>query len=229
MIKLEAESIFKIGNFNLTNTYLASLVSLILLSIAIILFNKGNKEVPGKFQALIEILMETIYDFWHGIVHKKSLVIFTFCLTFLIYIVISNWLGLFPGFGSIYKYHHEEKVHILRSVYSDLNMTLALAIVSVIGTLLIGIVNQGKNYFKRFKGFIGGIEIIGELTRLLSFSLRLFGNVFAGETLLIIIGILIPLIIPLPIIILELFVGLIQGIIFFTLTTVFISVALSEH
>jgi len=73
------------------------------------------------------------------------------------------------------------------------------------------------------------LELIAEFAKILSFSFRLFDNVFAGETLLIIVGVLIQIILPIPFLILEIFVGFIQALIFFTLTSVFFRVALSEH
>jgi F-type H+-transporting ATPase subunit a len=229
MIRLEAEKILEINNFSLTNSYLSSLIALSILSIFIIFSAKRNKEIPGKLQSFIEILFESIYNFWQEIVGEKKILFFNFCLTFFVYIVIANWFGLLPGFGSIFIIKNNEKIPLLRSSYSDLNMTLALGLISVLGVNIIALFRQGKSFFKKFSGFVGIIELISEVVKIFSFSLRLFGNIFAGETLLVIIGILVPFVIPSTILFLELFVGLIQAIIFFTLTTVFISVALSKH
>lgn len=229
MIRLEAEKLFTIYKFEITNTYLTAMIVLGCL-IGILFFVRMRlSETPGKIQSLLEIFFEAIYNFWLNIVGKHNLFLFTFCLTFLIYILVSNWFGLLPGFGSLFVKNGQEKIPLLRSTYSDLNMTLALAIISVLGTNIIALVFLGRGYLKKFSGFVGGIELIGEVTRLLSFSLRLFGNIFAGETLLVILGLLLPFIIPASILFLESFVGLIQAIIFFVLTTVFISVALNEH
>lgn len=229
MIKLEAEKLFTVYSFSITNSYLTAMIVIICLLVVMFFISKRFTEKPDKIQSLLEIFFEGIYNFWVNIVGKHNLGLFTFCLTFLIYIVVSNWFGLLPGFGSLFIIHGQEKVPLLRSTYSDLNMTLALAIISVVGTNIIALLSIGKSYLKKFIGFIGGIELIGEATRLLSFSLRLFGNVFAGETLLVILGLLLPFVVPASILFLESFVGLIQAIIFFVLTTVFISVALTEH
>lgn len=229
MIKLEAEKLFTIYNFDITNSYLTAVIVLVCLVGTLFFIAKKFGEKPNKIQSLLEIFFEGIYNFWVNIVGKHNLVLFTFCLTFLIYIVVSNWFGLLPGFGSLLVVHGQEKVPLLRSTYSDLNMTLALAIISVLGTNIIALFSIGRGYLKKFSGFVGGIELVGEVTRLLSFSLRLFGNVFAGETLLVILGLLLPFVVPASILFLESFVGLIQAIIFFVLTTVFISVALTEH
>ena len=229
MISLGAEKIFLIKDLEITNTYFASFLSLIVLITFILIFRFKLKEIPNKVQNFFEFIFENLYNFWTEITGIKNLKIFTFCFTFFIYILFSNWMGILPGFGSIYLKHGEEKVHLLRTAYSDINMTLALGIISVLGVNILGIYHLGLKYFKKYKGFVGVLELIAEFAKILSFSFRLFGNVFAGETLLFIIGILIPIIIPVPFLVLEIFVGFIQALIFFTLTSVFLKVALSEH
>jgi len=229
MISLSPETIFKFDDFKITNTYLASLFSLILIfSFALILRSK-IKEIPGKAQNFLEIIFDGFYNFWSNITESKSLKLFTFCFTFFIYVLISNWLGILPGFGSIYIKHGEEKIHLLRSTYSDLNMTLGLALLSVLGSNITGFVQTKTKYLKRFLSFMGPLEIISELSKILSFSLRLFGNILAGEVLLLSVSSLIPFLIPIPFLGLEIFVGFIQALIFFTLTAIFLKVAISEH
>ncbi len=135
-------------------------------------------------------------------------------------------------------------VPFLRAPSADLNFTLALAIVTVILTQYYGIKSQRGAYFKKFfdtsgfkQGalmggiglFVGILELIGELSRLLSFSFRLFGNIFAGEVLLMVIGFLIPYIASLPFYGLELFVGFIQAAVFMMLAVVFMSMATQGH
>lgn len=132
----------------------------------------------------------------------------------------------------------------LRAPSADLNFTLALAIVTVVLTQYFGIKSQRGAYFKKFfdvsgfkQGalmgiigiFVGILELIGELSRLLSFSFRLFGNIFAGEVLLMVIGFLIPYIASLPFYGLELFVGFIQAAVFMMLAVVFMSMATQGH
>lgn len=128
---------------------------------------------------------------------------------------------------------HEIFVPILRAPSSDLNTTLALAIISLISFQAFGIAAIGffkyAGKFINFKGpidfFIGILELIGEVAKMISLSFRLFGNVFAGEVLLLVIAFLVPLIAPLPFFALEIFVGLIQAFIFAMLTVVFLKVA----
>jgi F-type H+-transporting ATPase subunit a len=132
----------------------------------------------------------------------------------------------------------------IRAPSADLNFTLALAIITVVLTQYFGIKAQRGAYFKKFfdvsgfkQGvlmgiigvFVGILELIGELSRLLSFSFRLFGNIFAGEVLLMVIGFLIPYIASLPFYGLELFVGFIQAAVFMMLAVVFMSMATQGH
>ncbi len=156
-------------------------------------------------------------------------------------IVLSNWAGILPGVGSIgFRETTSSGTFItpfLRSPASDLNFTLALAIISVISINIFGIAARGLGkHVTRFfdfsspiKFFVGILEFIGEGAKLISLAFRLFGNVFAGEVLLIIVGFLAPYIAPVPFLMLELFVGAIQALIFATLTMVFISIATEEH
>ncbi len=127
-------------------------------------------------------------------------------------------------------------IPLLRAATADLNMTLALAIVAVIAMQYFGFSLLGIHYSKRYFNFtnpimffIGILEIISDLSKVISFAFRLFGNIFAGEVLLAIIAFLMPFIAPTPFLFLELFVGFIQAVVFSTLTSVFINVAVSHE
>ncbi len=129
-------------------------------------------------------------------------------------------------------------VPIFRGGTADLNTTTALGLIAVIYIQYAGIKALGLSYFKKFfnfsnpiNAFVGMLELILEFAKIISFSFRLFGNIFAGEVLLTVIAFLIPIIAPLPFIGLELFVGFIQALVFSLLTTVFLSLAVvkAEH
>lgn len=140
---------------------------------------------------------------------------------------------------------HVVIVPFLRAPSSDLNMTLALALITVILTQWFGLRAHGARYLSNFlplgglrrKGFatwaielfVGVLEGISELARIVSFSFRLFGNVFAGEVVLIVISSLVPLGLVVVFFGLEIFVGLIQAVVFFLLALVFFSIAAGEH
>jgi F-type H+-transporting ATPase subunit a len=132
---------------------------------------------------------------------------------------------------------HKEFVPLFRGASADLNTTLALALISVIFTQIYSIQILGfKGFLKRFiklknpiMFFVGILELIAEIAKIISFSFRLFGNIFAGEVLLTVMIFLIPFIIPLPFLALEIFVGIVQAIIFSFLTLFFIKIATSEE
>jgi F-type H+-transporting ATPase subunit a len=108
-------------------------------------------------------------------------------------------------------------------------MTLGLALISVIGSNILGFIKLRIKFIKKFLSFAGILEMFSELSKILSFSLRLFGNILAGEVLLFSISLLIPFLIPIPFLALEIFVGFIQALIFFTLTSIFLKVAIEHH
>jgi F-type H+-transporting ATPase subunit a len=229
MFSLKSEIIFEVGDFYLTNTFLAALLTTIVILLFCFIFKNKTKEIPSKFQILIEIIFENFYNSWSKMTEIKNLKIFAFCFTFFVYILLSNWLGILPGFGSIYIKHNEEKIHLLRTTYSDLNMTLALSLISVIAVNFLGLLKNKLYFVKKFLGPIGLLEIISEISKILSFSFRLFGNVLAGEVLVFSISLLLPFLIPIPFLFLEIFVGFVQALIFFMLTSIFLKVAVSHH
>ncbi|GIW66889.1 MAG: ATP synthase subunit a [Candidatus Parcubacteria bacterium] len=227
MINLKSEILFYIKNLPITNTLFTSYF--VIFFVILILCFRKFKIYPSKFQNFLEIIYEVIYKFWFDITHIKNQKIFSFCLTFLFYIGLANLIILFPPFDSIFLIKNEEHIHIFRSVFSDLNMTLALGIISVLVTNFLGLFNLGLNFIKKFLSPIGILELISEFAKIISFGFRLFGNIFAGKVLLIIISSLVILIIPSFFISLEIFVGVVQAFIFFILTSVFIKVAIEQH
>ncbi len=134
-------------------------------------------------------------------------------------------------------------VPYLRAGATDLNFTLALAIIAFLAIEIAGFSKLGLGYLKKFFNFdfshgvgqgflnvfVGLLEFVSELSRIVSFAFRLFGNIFAGQTLLFVMPFLIPLFLVLPIYGLELFVGMIQGFVFAILTLAFMSQAVEDH
>jgi len=195
--------------------------------------------VPGKKQNFFELAIETMLNFFEDVWGDKgkSRRFFAFLATFFLFILASNWFGLIPGVGTIGFHEGEEFAPLLRSLNSDLNATVAWAIISVITTQIAGFVALGfKKHLGKFFNFkspidffVGILELISEVSKLISFSFRLFGNVFAGEVLLVVMMFLVPYILPLPFFMLEMFVGLIQALVFTTLTLVFLKMATEAH
>ena len=160
-----------------------------------------------------------------------------------LFVLFNNWFGLLPGVGSIMikivEHGKELTVPLLRGNNADLNTTLVLGLVSVTSIQYFGVKYLGfGTYIKKFLDFsnpinffVGILEIVSEISKVLSFSFRLFGNIFAGEVLLTIVAFLVPYIAPLPFFFLELFVGAIQAVVFSMLALVFIkgAVSMPEH
>lgn len=240
-ISLKAEELFKIGSFSITNSlFLTFIVSAILISFAFLIYKKINI-IPGKLQSAVEVPMEWFLDLMRSTLGsaEKAERYFPLIATIFIFIMVSNLLGIFPGVGSLLIKNEGHNVPIFRSPAADLNFTLAFAVISVVVTNILGAMAVGFfphiSKFLNFKNpiafFIGILEIVSEIAKVISLSFRLFGNVFAGEVLLTIIFFLAPYFIPLPFLLLELFIGLIQAFLFAMLTLVSISLhtAADEH
>src|SRR3989338_2073791 len=242
-ISLAAEEIFNIFGFPVTNSLILAWIAMAILIVAGAMSTYRLQLVPGGFQNVVEAIFEKLYDFIKGLIgtDRDTEKVFPFLVTFFVFILISNWMGLLPGVGTIGIYveenHHEHFFPFLRAPASDLNTTLAFAVISVIITNVLGIGEIGFarhiGKFISFKSpiafFVGILETIAEVAKILSFSFSLFGNVFAGEVLLIVIATLVPYIAPVPFLALEIFVGFIQALVFTMLTLVFIKVAIEEH
>jgi F-type H+-transporting ATPase subunit a len=194
--------------------------------------------VPGVVQNIAEAVLDGALGLMDSVLgdRKKSEKYLPIVFTIFLFVLCSNWLGLLPGVGSVVVRTGEGTVPLLRSPAADLNFTLALALLAVTFVNAIGIAAVGwKSRIKNFLNFdspisffVGILELISEFAKIISFSFRLFGNVFAGEVLLTIMAFLLPYVVPLPFMFLEIFVGFIQAFIFGMLTLVFIAGAISE-
>lgn len=196
--------------------------------------------VPQGLQNIAEALIEMFQDLVSSVAGEKTKVFLPIVTSFFFFILFGNYLGLLPGVGTIGFYLPSEAlaeedqyervfVPLFRSINSDLNTTAALAIVSLITTHYLAVKYLGLGgYLKKFLSpnpiflFIGILEIIGEATKILSLSFRLFGNIFAGEVLLTTASTkFFAFIIPIPFYFLEILVGFVQATIFAMLTLVF--------
>lgn len=238
-ISLKAEELFKIGGFGVTNSlFLTFLVSLLLISFSFLIYRKINI-VPLRLQGAVEMTFEWFLDLMSETLgsREKAEKYFPLIATIFIFILTSNLLGIFPGVGSFTVKQGAHNVPLFRSPSADLNFTLAFAVISVIMTNVLGIIAVGIlphlkkffNFSNPIKFFVGILELVSEFAKIISLSFRLFGNVFAGEVLLIIIFSLAPYFIPLPFLFMELFVGLIQAFLFAMLTLVSISLHTAVH
>jgi F-type H+-transporting ATPase subunit a len=238
-ISLRAEEIFHIGNFPVTNSVLLAAIALVVLVVFAIILRRGLKMIPGGVQNIAEIIIDGALGLMDSVLgdRRKSEKYLPVVFTVFLFILCSNWLGLLPGVGSFVVRSGDGTVPLLRSPAADLNFTLALALIAVtfanaLGIAAVGLKGRLKTFFN-FKNpiafFVGILELISEFAKIISFSFRLFGNVFAGEVLLTIMAFLLPYLAPLPFMFLEIFVGFIQAFIFGMLTLVFISMATTLH
>lgn len=242
-ISLSSEELFHIGPLPVTNSLVTAWLGVIVICLIAYFGTRRNEMIPRGAQNFFEAIIEAIYNLVHGITEDRKLTrkVLPIIGTFLIFITLSNWIGLLPGVGTIgiYEMHegHEVLVPFLRSANSDLNTTLALGLISIFVTQFFGIAAIGffkySKKFINFSGvipfFVGILELVGEVAHLISFSFRLFGNVFAGEVLLAVIAYLVAYAAPVPFYFLEIFVGFIQALVFSLLTLVFIKTATVDH
>ncbi len=257
---LYAEPIGHIGSFTITNALLTSwiVVGLIILISLIIRFS--IKKVPGKLQQTFEIILEGAYDLCDQVTGNRKITekVFPLVIGIFFFVLFNNWLGILPfgGIGLVEQTgEHAAFLPFLRSGTADINTTVALAAVAVLGSNLFGIFSIGAwkmfNKYVNLKAlgsiftkirrepmvlliapitfFVGILELVGEAAKIASLSFRLFGNVFAGEVLLASMAALLAYALPVPFLFLEIFVGVIQALIFSMLTLVYFTIAAQDH
>jgi F-type H+-transporting ATPase subunit a len=240
-IEIAAQKIFSIGGFVVTNALLTSILGAF-ITMGVLFYvghhvknNKYNKFV-GLVQWVFEGLLQQIYDIIPD--RKVARRVTPLAMTIFFLVLINYWLSVLPGLDTI----TIGGAPLLRSPTADLNFVLALAVVTVItiqlyATKYLGIFGNVGRYIRNplknpIGAFEGLLEIVGEFSRGGSLALRLFGNAFAGEILLIVITLLTSYfsMVALPIfIVFEMMIGFIQSYVFFVLTLIFTSLAISHH
>ena len=231
-----------------TNTLLSAWFATIVIILFFVLGSRKRSVVPGRFQSVIEVLYEGVLGFCSSVLGPDmARRAFPVIATIFFFVLFNAWLALLPFYQFVgFVQGGEIKAHLLKSAGTDLNMPLALALISFVFVEYYGLRAHGLGYFKKFfafgkilKGkpsglidvFVGFLEGVSELVRVVSFTFRLFGNMTAGEILVIMITFLVPFVATQFVFGLELLVGLIQAVIFASLTVVFLSVAVrhEEH
>jgi len=234
------EVITTIGSYPITNTFLNTLVVDAAIITGVVFLNKKLSKIPNYFQNILEIVIDGFYKLTETIAGNNTKKIFPWFMTFFFFILIANWSGLIPGVSSIgfFEGHGEERhlVPLLRNATSELNVTLALALISLVVTHILSIRTVGiKEYLSRYFSinpillFVGLLEIVSEFTKIVSLSFRLFGNIYAGEVVLGTISSIFAFIAPIPFLLLEVIVGLVQALVFSMLTMTFMSVLMTPH
>lgn len=265
---------FIMPSFHWTNTLTGLVISMTLLGLMGLAVRRAvmsGQMVPGGLPGVIEFMLEAIYNITESTAGKWAKTIFPFFATITLLVLVSNWTELFPLVDTIGVLEHSEHGHaiqelipglatitkeeahdgegyalvpFLRVTSTDLNFTVALALIAVTMTQVIGFRAQKFSYFTKFinvkhfftKPFFGALdfavgllELVSEISKVISFAFRLFGNIFAGSVLLMVIGSLVPFFAQSGFLMLEFFVGAIQAIVFGMLTMVFMSQATQGH
>ena len=240
-ISLAAEPVFHIGSFAVTNSLILGVFGVVIL--LAIMFYVAGKVKRGKYNRFVGLVQWTFEGFLKSaedIIGDKVLArkIFPIAMTIFFTVLITYWASILPGVGSL----TWNGVPLFRGLPADLNFTFALAIITIVASQVYAIQRHGffgnigryvKNPIKDPIGaFEGVLELIGEFSRLVALSLRLFGNAFAGEVLLLVIAVLTSYAasVVLPFfMVFELFIGFIQAYVFFVLTLIFTSLAVATH
>ncbi|MBI2886380.1 MAG: F0F1 ATP synthase subunit A [Chloroflexi bacterium] len=282
-ILVPAEAIASVAGFTLTNTILATWVTMLALLLAFRAATSDMQLIPQGLQNLLETAVDGLHGFVASVAGERyAHHFFPMVATIFLFVITNAWLSLLPGFGTIGLIHHADHggvtltqagplalivsgaqkvepnahlpegtpvgvlVPLLRGANTDLNTTLALALIAMTFVELWGIRANGffgygskfVNLGRVFRGeiafglidvFVGILEAISEIARVVSFTFRLFGNMFAGEVLLAVIVFLIPWALVLVFYGLELFVGFVQALVFAGLTLVFATMAVAGH
>lgn len=260
-VELPAEPVLHIRHFSVTNTLLASWLTIIVLAVLFFFLTRKMKLIPGRRQAAAEAIVEGLLNFVKSVAGEKhARMIFPGVATIFIYVIANAYMGLLPFFGSLTIKSSHGEFALFRAANTDLNVPLSIAIMSFIFVESWGIRALGATHYlsefinvgqmvrglkELLKGkigqgvmnvifgfinlFVGVLEIFSHLIRMLSFTFRLFGNMTAGEILILVSSFLIPLAFSIPFYGLELLIGMIQALIFSGLTLVFATIAVSPH
>jgi len=248
-VSIKAEPLFDVFGFEVTNSMVGAVLASLILLAGAWYVTRSSTLVPGKLQSVLELPVEYLANVASGSTSRwrsyVGLVIGLFLM-----ILVANWLGLLPGVGTIGVVHveegHEQLTPFVRAAGADLNFTLGLAIITFVTFVWWAIrVNGVKGYLLELVGqprymapLMFPIHLISELSRLVSLSMRLFGNVFAGEVLIATMLALttaavfvLPLAFFVPAIFLglELIFGAVQALVFALLTMTYITMGIDEH
>lgn len=237
-IRLASQELFRIGPLPITNTLLATWAGMGMLFVGGVLLRRPAL-IPSGLQNAAEAVLEFLLAMIEKVTQDRQRAeqFLPILATFFLFILLMNWMELIPGVGTIHIHTVVGEAALFRGATTDINTTLALALVSVVaahvfGALVLGL-RAHVGHFFAFKptltgmidGFVGLLHLVSEVAKIFSFSFRLFGNIFAGQVLLIVIAFLAPYLIPIPFYLLELFVGLIQALVFTMLSLVFLTIA----
>jgi F-type H+-transporting ATPase subunit a len=209
----------EIGHTNWTHVTNAWLV-MALLTMFAILATRRMAIYPNRFQNVMEVILSGFYSLLLDTMGEHGKKFFPLIATLGLYILMSNLIGLIPGF---------------ESPTSNLNTTVSMALCVFFMTHIVGVKLHGLKYFKQFLGpvwwltpLMMPIEIISHLSRPISLSVRLFGNIMGEDIVLAVVLLLVPLLVPMPVLVLMIFTSVIQTLVFMLLAMMYIAGAMEE-
>ncbi len=243
-VSLAAEPVFYIGSLAISNSLLSAFIITLFIAAGSILAHKRLALIPGRLQVLLEIITEFVLEQLRTAFgsEKKARAFFPVIMTVLLFIVIANQFSMVP---LLYQITYGGKA-VLRTATSDLTLTLAMAALMIISAQVLAFAASPLTHIGKYIKigpllkartpaafgnafldlFLGILDIIGEISKILSMSFRLFGNVFAGEVLVAVItglSIYTTFFIPIPFMIISIFSGFVQAFVFMLLSIQFIA------
>lgn len=246
-VQLAAEPAFEVGGFVVTNTMTATFVTTVLVLVFAILVRMKAGVVPSRLQVVFELMLEEFYSrLEEAVGNARARKIVPLIVTLFIFVLVANQFILLPFVGSFVTEHG----HFMRTPTTDYSMTIALAVITMFAAHFIAFTASPLGHilnYVRVRGliqiirgkkpvgdlmevfidmFLGVLEMLGDVVKVISLGTRLFGNLLAGEVVIIVISGLMfatQFLVPIPFILLAAFAGLIQAFVFTLLSTIFIS------
>ena len=240
-VSIVAEKLFQIGPINVSNSMVLGVLG---TAITFWLLIYTAKRVKTRRYNRLSIAVLWMYEYLQDTVEEVmgsrelAVKVAPLAITIFFVLIVNNELDILPIVGPI----TSNGVPVFRGLAADLNFTAAIAVITMITAQIYGVKTHGffgnlGRYFgnpftQPMHAFEGALELLAEFSRLIALAMRLYGNIFGGEVLIVIMGFitvyLSPLALP-PFMLLELFVGLVQAYVFFMLTAVFISLGTIRH
>ena len=241
-VAIKAETLFHLGPIAVTNSMVGTLIATVLLLSLAWWASRNHGVVPSRFQSILEFPIEFLANIVRAQSGSRWRAVLPPVMTIFLLVLVANYVGLLPGVGTIGVHvvedGHEAVAPIIRPASADLNFTLALALIAFVLFVSWGIRANGlRGYLKEtfvanppyMTPLMTPIHIVSELSRIISLSMRLFGNVFAGEILLAVMLALTFVVVPVAFLGLEMIFGAVQALVFALLTLTYITLATAGH
>ena len=217
MEHLGAHEVFNIAGISVTNTVTLTWVLMAFLFVVSFLITRKVETIPSGFQNFIEMIFEFLIDLIEQNIGPKGVKAFPLLGSLFLFILLGNWMGSVPFLGS---------------PTSDLNTTVALALTVLFSIQFLGAKEKGFGFFKHFLApnpMMLPLNIVEELSKPLSLSFRLFGNVMGEHIVVAVLLFLVPLAVPVPMMMFGLFTGALQAYVFTILSTVYLGAVYADH